>query len=77
MLYSSIFVNHGRQMLTISALMALFESLDQVLDPRYLKQTILSFFGSPRLAQNGHFWGYFSIRAKVVGYRDPHPIVKY
>ena len=60
-----------------SVLIDLFESMGHLCDPQYLKPILLAFFGSPRLAQNGNFWGYFSIRAKVVGYRDPHPIVKY
>ena len=49
------FVNHGPQMLTASVLMVLFEPLGYECDLRYLKPTILEFFGSPSLAQNGHF----------------------
>ena len=73
-MYRSIFVNHGRQMLIISILMALFESLDQVIDPRYLKQTILSFFGSPRLDKMVTL-GCFANRVKVVSSRDQYPIL--
>ena len=51
----SCFVNHGPQMLTASVLMVLFEPLGYECDLRYFKPTILEFFGSPSLAQNGHF----------------------
>ena len=56
--YASIssFVNHGPKMLTASILMVLFEPLDYDCDPQYLKQTILAFLGTPRLAQIRQFW---------------------
>ena len=56
-------------MLTTSAFMFLFKSLDHLSDPRYLKPNILAFFDSPRLAQKDTF-EYFVIRVKVVGFRD-------
>ena len=52
-------------MLTNSVLMVLFESLDHGCDPRYLKQTILTFFGIPRLVKMVNLQ-YLAIRAKVV-----------
>ena len=66
----SCFVNHGPQMLTASVLMVLFEPLGHVCDPRYLKPTILAFFGSPRLAQNGHF-GLFCYYSQNIGFWVP------
>ena len=35
--------------------MVLIQSFGHVFDLQYLKPTILVFFGSPRLVQNGHF----------------------
>ena len=51
----SCFINHGSQMSTASVLMVLFEPLGYDCDLRYLKPTILAFFGSPSLAQSGQF----------------------
>ena len=51
----SFFVNLDPQMLTSLVSMVLFDALGHDFDPRYLKPTILAFFGSTSLAQNGHF----------------------
>ena len=55
-------------MLTASVLMVLFEPLGHDCDPRYLKPTILAFFGTSRLAQNGHF-GLLDKMAKIFRFR--------
>ena len=67
----SCFVNHGPQMLTASVLLVLFEPLVHDCDPRYLKPTILAFFGSPSLAQNGHF-GPFCYYSWNIGFWVTH-----
>ena len=51
----SFFVSFGPHILTTSVSMVLFKSLLHVCKARYLKPTILAFFGSPRLVQNGQF----------------------
>ena len=51
----SFLVNHGLQMLSTTVSIVLLESFGYVYNPRYLKPTISTFFGSSRLAQNGQF----------------------
>ena len=51
--------------------MILFEPLGYDCDPRYLKPTILAFFGTPRLAQNRQF-GVFCYLSYRNGFWVPH-----
>ena len=51
----SFFVTHIPQMLAVSVLMVLFESLGHVSDLQYVNAIILAFSGSPRLAQTCNF----------------------
>ena len=46
----SYFVNHGPQILNASVLMVLFELLCYGCDLWYLKPTILTFLGKPKMA---------------------------
>ena len=55
-------------MLTALVEMVLFKPWGHSYDPRYSKQTILTFLGIPRLAENDQL-GYFTIIAKIVGSR--------
>ena len=48
----SYFVNHGPQMLTALVEMVPFKPRGHIYDPRYSEQTILTFLGIPRLAEN-------------------------
>ena len=66
----SFFVNNGFQMFTITISIVLFESLVQVCNHRYLKPVILTFLVVPDKPKMVTL-GYFAIRAKEVGFRDP------
>ena len=70
----SFLVNHGPQILTTSVYMTLFQSLDRVCDPRYLKLTILSFWVAPDFPKMVTL-GYFAIGAKVGYVRTSYPLL--
>ena len=55
-------------MLTALVEMVPFKPWGHIYDSRYSEQTILTFLGIPRLAENDQL-GYFTIIAKIVGSR--------
>ena len=69
-----VLANHGPQMLIISVLMVLCESLGHACDPRYLKLTILEFLTVPDQTKMVTL-GYFAIRAKQEVLGTPYPII--